>query len=92
MAPEPRVPAVPVRALARRRASAAVLAQPRALAVPVRELLVLAHRPGSEAALVLLPEVPRARAGPAAVEPLPSRLSSSAALMRRSNSEATGPR
>ena len=67
------------------------------LVVQVRALLVLAPPPGLEArleaALVLLPELlPRAVAGPAAVEQLPSRQSSSAAMARRSASEATGPR
>lgn len=78
-----------------------VPAAPHALAVPVRALLVLAHRPGSEALvlaqplvleLLALPAVPRAVSRSAVVVELPSRQSSSAAMARIFASRATGAR
>ena len=75
-------------------------AAPRALAVPVRALLALAHRPGWEALVVaelqlpelaVVPQVPRAEARSAAVVELPSSPLSSLAVVTRSASGATGP-
>ena len=87
-------------ALAVAASSAVLAAAPRALAVPVRALLALAHRPDWEALVVaekLLPELavvpqqPGAVARSAAVVELPSRPSSSLAVVMRSASGATGP-
>ena len=81
-------------------AAAVVAPVLRAPAVPVRALLALAHRPGWEALVVaelqlpelaVVPQVPRAEARSAAVVELPSRPSSSLAVVTRSASGATGP-
>ena len=90
----------PLALLAVAAAWAVVAAAPRALAVPVRALLASAHRPGWEALVVaelllpelaVVPQLPGAVARSAAVEELPSRPSSSLAVVTRSASGATGP-